>query len=96
MQNVEYNKHTLIYIDPPYYNKADSLYNYYYQKNEHKALSEVILKLNNLWILSYDNNEYIRQLYNNSNQTVCSMYYGTSHKNQDELFIYNTKLLIPN
>ena len=30
MQNVEYNKHTLIYIDPPYYNKADSLYNYYY------------------------------------------------------------------
>ncbi len=96
MQNVEYNKHTLIYIDPPYYNKADSLYNYYYQKNEHKALSEVILKLNNLWILSYDNNEYIRQLYNNSNQAVCSMYYGTSHQNQDELFIYNTKLLIPN
>lgn len=95
MQNVEYNKHTLIYIDPPYYNKADSLYNYYYQKNEHKALSEVILKLNNLWILSYDNNEYIRQLYNNSNQAVCSMYYGTSHQNQDELFIYNTKLLEP-
>ena len=91
MQNVDYNKHTLIYIDPPYYNKADSLYNYYYQKNEHKALSEVILELNNLWILSYDNNEYIRHLYNNSNQAVCSMYYSTSHQNQDELFIYNNK-----
>ena len=30
MQNIEYNKHILIYIDPPYYDKADSLYNYYY------------------------------------------------------------------
>ncbi len=96
MQNIEYDKHTLIYIDPPYYDKADSLYNYYYQKNEHKLISEVILKLNNLWILSYDNNEYIRMLYSSCNQVVCSLYYSTSHQNQNELFIYNNNLLIPN
>lgn len=96
MQNIEYDKHTLIYIDPPYYDKADSLYNYYYQKNEHKLISKVILKLNNLWILSYDNNEYIRMLYSSCNQVVCSLYYSTSHKNKKELFIYNNNLLIPN
>jgi len=55
---------TIIYFDPPYYLKADSLYMNYYKELDHKIVSERIKAIQNVnWIVSYDNHEVIRNLY---------------------------------
>jgi DNA adenine methylase len=54
----------IIYFDPPYYLKADSLYMNFYKKNNHFEVSERIKQIKNIkWIVSYDNLEEIKKLY---------------------------------
>jgi len=57
----------LFYFDPPYYYKADSLYMNYYDENAHRLVSNRIKSIKNIkWIVSYDNVEEIKSLYNDS------------------------------
>lgn len=54
----------LIYFDPPYYAKGQSLYTQYYKKDHHKIVCDKIKSLNNMnWIVSYDDADEIRLLY---------------------------------
>lgn len=54
----------IYYFDPPYYNKADSLYLNHYKEFDHKIVSEKIKQIkNHKWIVSYDNVEEIQNLY---------------------------------
>jgi DNA adenine methylase len=54
----------LIYFDPPYYAKGQSLYTQYYKKEHHKIVCNKIKSLNNMnWIVSYDDADEIRLLY---------------------------------
>jgi DNA adenine methylase len=60
---------TYFYLDPPYHNCLFSnMYGYAENKNsykdsfDHEALNE-ILKSRNGWVLSYNNSEYIKNLY---------------------------------
>ena len=54
----------IIYLDPPYYLKADSLYMNYYKESDHREINERIKKIEKIkWIVSYDNFEEIKQLY---------------------------------
>lgn len=54
----------LIYFDPPYYAKGQSLYAQYYKKDQHKIVCDRIKSLNNMnWIVSYDDADEIRLLY---------------------------------
>ena len=54
----------LAYLDPPYYNKADQLYNIYMKPIEHINLAEKLKNRKN-WILSLDNCPNILELYQN-------------------------------
>ena len=54
---------TLIYIDPPYVNKGPELYQNSFSKEDHEALSKVIHQLNQHWIVTYDTDELIKNLY---------------------------------
>ncbi|WOK04376.1 DNA adenine methylase [Imperialibacter roseus] len=55
---------SLVYLDPPYFKKADSLYLNHYQLEDHKAVSLSIVDsdLSN-WLVSYDNAQEIKDLY---------------------------------
>lgn len=44
----------LYYLDPPFYEKADRLYRYYFQNDEHQALHDALATLRGNYILSYD------------------------------------------
>ncbi|MFP5040964.1 DNA adenine methylase [Parasediminibacterium sp. JCM 36343] len=58
------NKNIVFYFDPPYYLKASSLYMNHYKNDDHQAVSERIKKIKNIkWIVSYDNQKEIRNLY---------------------------------
>ena len=58
------NENVIFYFDPPYYLKAESLYMNHYQYNNHKNVSDRIAQIKNIsWVVSYDNNPNIQELY---------------------------------
>lgn len=76
------NNNVFWYLDPPFVNKANKLYNYYFSLNEHQHLKKLILSNSfpGKWILSYDDTDISRQMYGN--------YQGFSRVN----FAYNARV----
>lgn len=51
------------YLDPPFFEKAESLYRYYFTDTDHLALRDALLQLQDKWLLSYDSAEQVETLY---------------------------------
>ena len=51
------------YVDPPFFEKAKRLYTYYFTDTDHRRLRDVLLTMQEPWILSYDSAERVRELY---------------------------------
>lgn len=56
-------KKALIYLDPPYYDKGNDLYQCGFAKEDHERLSVALKKTKHTWVLSYDDVPEIRKLY---------------------------------
>ena len=55
---------SLIYLDPPYFNKGKDLYMNYYDYNDHKEIAELVSSLKNVkWVVTYDDVPKINKLY---------------------------------
>lgn len=54
---------TLVYFDPPYYQKGELLYLNHYRPEDHERLCKQIIKCQLPWLLSYDNRPEIAALY---------------------------------
>ncbi len=94
--NKEYNK-SFIYLDPPFYFKAESLYRTYFNCKQHEELAKELEKLNCPWILSYDNVPQVRELYEKSKNIVhIDMPYSiNSHAKRIEKELIITGLALP-
>lgn len=57
------DERAVIYLDPPYYHKADQLYGYVFDEVEHEALRDFLQKMSRPWLLSYDDAQEVRDLY---------------------------------
>lgn len=88
---------TLIYLDPPYYKKGKELYINYYNHEDHKEIANVVKKLSNrYWLVSYDNEMAIKDLYSEFRQKIYSLNYSVGKASKgSEVIIYNDKLFIP-
>lgn len=53
------------YFDPPFFEKADVLYSYYFEASDHRRLRNAVLELDTPWILSYDPAPAVEDLYGN-------------------------------
>lgn len=54
----------LFYLDPPYYKKGQGLYMNYYNDEDHKKIKDVVSTLDKVkWVVSYDNSDFIKSLY---------------------------------
>ncbi|WP_330435184.1 DNA adenine methylase [Streptomyces sp. NBC_00825] len=54
----------VIYLDPPYVDKAPWLYQWSFGSDEHKALAHVLQRdMQYRWLLSYDDHGAVRELY---------------------------------
>lgn len=88
---------SLIYFDPPYFIKGQQkLYTNFYSETDHKQIATRISKLKYPWIISYDNVDAIRTLY----QGFRSVNYGISYSAQaryqgKEALFFSGQLVIP-
>ena len=73
----------LYYLDPPFFEQAESLYAYYFKESDHRALRDALLQLEAPWILSYDSVEKVKALYNgdHSNSAHIELLYNGSKLN---------------
>ena len=87
----------LIYLDPPYFNKAKDLYLNSYLLDDHHRLSSVVQRsINKRWVLSYDNVPEITSLYNERrNFTYNLQYSAATHYKGKEVFVFCDDLILP-
>lgn len=92
-------QNVFIFLDPPYYSARKSAL---YGKNgnlhkgfDHVHFAEVMKDCNHKWLITYDDSEYIRELYSFANIIPWNLMYGmrnvteTSDQMGKELFISN-------
>ncbi len=88
------NQKLLIYFDPPYFKKGKLLYFNHYRHNDHEELSHHIRNCPFPWLLSYDKQPEIVDLYNSFPIYVKDLRYYLAKKTiAQELIISN--LLMP-
>ncbi len=81
---------TLVYIDPPYYNKGRDLYYDFYQKEDHLKVRDCILQFlaSKKWVVSYDNVPAIHSLYKGFRKITYGIGYSarTAHEGSEAMF----------
>lgn len=91
-------QNTLVYCDPPYFEKSGGLYLDNYKKDDHKKIAETIQnELARRWILSYDGAAEILSYYSQRNHFIYNLQYNAAkvYKGK-EIFIFSDNLEIPN
>lgn len=91
---------SFFYVDPPYYVKGAELYLNSFKHEDHQKLADILNRFDTAkWLLSYDNDENILNMYSDFEHEVFSLKYSAHHntKSGSELMIFsdaiNTELL---
>jgi len=88
---------TLIYYDPPYYQKGSALYRNSYEPSDHAKVAKIIQDCETPWVLTYDNCPEVQQLYTWANSTRFSLWYSATRKSarqQSEILFWSRNLSI--
>lgn len=82
-----------IYLDPPYFLKGSDLYMNFYSKEDHKKVSERVKRMRKRWLVSYDDNDFILNLYASNKKYSYSLSQSTSNRVGRELLIFSDALM---
>lgn len=88
---------TLVYFDPPYFRKADRLYNNHYVEADHAGIAKAIQTQVKLpWMVSYDSGPEIASFYQKRRQFTYDLQYNAAaaYKGK-ELIIVSDDLALP-
>lgn len=90
------NTRYFFYIDPPYYQRGKDLYIDYYSHEDHINISKVLSCYKNQnWLLSYDNNQVIKDLYRSFRQVEHTLsYHAGRHKIGTELLVVSDSIIL--
>lgn len=89
-------ENVFIYIDPPYVEKGADLYMNFYSKKDHEKLSAKIHKMKIKWMVSYDNNDFILNLYKEKRKVIYKLSQATSNRIGDEILIFSESVEFQN
>lgn len=81
-----------IYLDPPYYQKGADLYMNFYNKDDHKKLSKHVHRMRKKWMVSYDNHDFILNLYAEDRKIAYKLSQAASNRVGDEIIIFGNGL----
>lgn len=59
------SKNSYLYLDPPYYHRAEQLYGHLFDEKTHRQMRDYLVQLRIPWLLSYDDAPEVRTLYEN-------------------------------
>jgi DNA adenine methylase len=89
-------KNTIIYADPPYFEKAGSLYLNSFKDDDHGALAKCLNGLVDArWVLTYDNVPQVATLYSHRRTELISLNYS-AHRvvKAKEMMVFSDSLLV--
>lgn len=86
---------SLIYLDPPYYEKGQGLYRNFYRHQDHVAIKNRLANIKTPWVVSYDNHPSIKEIYQQYRQQEHTLNYSASKKMKaTEIVIYSDNLIL--
>lgn len=90
-------ENTLVYLDPPYYEKSARLYLNRYTDEDHARIAAVIQnQLPRKWVVSYDGAPPILELYAERNSFLYQLQYNASRAYKGtEVFIFSDDVMVP-
>jgi DNA adenine methylase len=88
---------TLIYLDPPYFDKGPTLYRRAYSERDHIELRDLLRRTTNFrWVLSYDDVPFIHRLYDGTKKKGINVnHFAYRAKIGKELLISSDNCKIP-
>ncbi len=91
------NESQIIYFDPPYYVKGQDLYVNFYNEKDHELLAKRISEIQDAhWIVSYDDHEFITNLYSEYRKIQYGFNYSTTaSKRGHEVMFFSENLKVP-
>ena len=87
---------TLVYLDPPYFNRGHDLYENHYNEQDHTNIATLVSKIKQPWLVSYDGCDQIDMLY----KAYRSIHYHISYSAREryagsEVIFFSKKLAAP-
>jgi DNA adenine methylase len=89
---------TLIYLDPPYYEKGKDLYYDFYERADHEAVAKLVKRRvrRQQWIVSYDNVKAIREMYRDCPGIAYGLGYSARGiRTGSEVMFFREGLVVP-
>ena len=97
IKKMDTKKHEVfIYLDPPYFLKGAELYMNYFSKKDHRKLSNYLDRIEKKWIVSYDNQDFILNLYAEKKRIVYKLAQSASNRVGDEVLIFSNQVQFHN
>lgn len=85
-----------LYLDPPYYTKGKGLYTSFYEHDDHKQIAELVLGLDQPWVVSYDAEPEIEALYLAAQRLDYGLRYTARESSEgDEVMFFSGGLGVP-
>ena len=90
-----YEENALIYFDPPYFRKGQQLYMNFFNYKDHVRIEQEIREhVNCDWIITYDYEPQIEEIYHNYNLRLYDLNYSVSTKRKaNELMIFKNGIM---
>ncbi len=86
----------LFYVDPPYYYAGKELYRDYFDDDNHRELASFLLDLKYPWLLSYDDADFIKELYKDTkNAQIYTDYQANKLKDKEKELLISNKVIPP-
>lgn len=87
----------LMYLDPPYVDKGPGLYLNAYEERDHRRLAALVAELSCHWVVSYDTQDLIREIYRPFQSTDLALHYSAQEHSRvgSELVFFSDNLAPP-
>ncbi|MCP5274891.1 MAG: DNA adenine methylase [Burkholderiales bacterium] len=96
LRSLKKDKNTLIYLDPPYFDKGSSLYLNHYKPLNHEQLRDELNRANSKWVLTYDHVPEISELYKTRQNYLFTLNYSADKpKVGKEVLVLSETLRFP-
>ena len=92
----ELDPRSLVYMDPPYFDKGQQLYRNAYEPEDHAKIAQKVLALETPWVVTYDNVPDLRALYDGVDCEEFNITYSTHYaRPRATEILFHSGLILP-